>query len=66
MLGPDPPIDEPAVVADLIAAMFNGLDDVQILVAGYLAQYISPTSNSAGSAGVTMHSCPDSMRAVMD
>jgi len=32
VLRSDPSIDEPGVVADLIASVLNGFDDVQILV----------------------------------
>ena len=42
ILRPDPPVDKPAVIADLIAAMFNGLDDMQVLISLNLAQHDIP------------------------
>ena len=35
----DPAVDEPTVVANLIAGMLNSFYDVEVLVAGDLAQY---------------------------
>jgi hypothetical protein len=42
ILRPDPPIDEPAVVADLVAPVLNGLDDVRIFITRNLAQHDVP------------------------
>ena len=39
VIGADPSIDEPTVVANLVAAILNGLDEVQVFIARNLAQH---------------------------
>ena len=64
--GADPAVNAAPVVADLVAPILDGFDDVQIFCAVHTAQNDVANREGRGIGGATVQSCPDAIRPFME